>query len=339
MDIIDEAKKSLIRMQTFDVNSLGRESELGGNYNFLELIPSASSLVRLYNQLSVTALDDLPESILSSIKQQADADYNRFEQVLVFDPLTIENQNPAHPRASIIAQIKAAYETAFKSLSPYIAYGASKAVDFQRMENEARAMLQSVKDEAGIITSQLSDHQENAKNVLADVRKVAAEQGVSQQAIYFKDESEYHEGQVNYWKTKTIQASIALGCYAFMTLFIHKLPWLKPEDNIQAVQLVTSKILIFGVIAYLLFLAAKNFLSHKHNVIVNKHRQNALMTYKALTDAASSKESKDIVLNHASSCIFSPQDTGYIKNESSSSQASTTKSIIELIPKTTMKLE
>jgi hypothetical protein len=78
---------------------------------------------------------------------------------------------------------------------------------------------------------------------------------------------------------------------------------------------------------------AKNFLSHKHNSIVNKHRQNALMTYSALADAASSEEAKDIVLNHAASCIFSPQETGYIKNES----AGNNKSIVELLPKTTMK--
>jgi hypothetical protein len=63
------------------------------------------------------------------------------------------------------------------------------------------------------------------------------------------------------------------------------------------------------------------------------------MTYTALTDSAASDESKDIVLNHASSCIFSPQDTGYIKHESSSGSNNGSRSVIELIPKTTMKLD
>ena len=89
----------------------------------------------------------------------------------------------------------------------------------------------------------------------------------------------------------------------------------------------------------MLFLSSKNFLSHKHNAIVNKHRQNALMTYTALTDSAASDESKDIVLNHASSCIFSPQDTGYIKHENSSNNTAGSRSVVELIPKTTMKLD
>ncbi|ENM5855806.1 hypothetical protein NTE09_003847 [Vibrio mimicus] len=332
-------QESLARMQSFEAKSLAREEDLGRNFDFSAIVAPASKLIRLYNQLGLSTLEDFPDAILLQIKQIADADFNRFQQALDFDPTTVENQNPTQPRDHIIQQVISAYDQTFQKLFPFISYGTSKSVDFQRMENEARAMLQNVKDEATVITNELAAHQEQAENVLADVRKVAAEQGVSQQAIYFKDESEAHENASEYWRVKTIQAAIALGVYAFCTLFIHKLAWFKPEDNLQALQLMTSKVLIFGVIAYLLFLAAKNFLSHKHNAIVNKHRQNALMTYKALTDAAVTGETKDIVLNHAASCIFSPQDTGYIKNESSSSQAGVGRSIIELMPKTSMKLD
>ncbi|ENM1934606.1 hypothetical protein AB6T40_003589 [Vibrio cholerae] len=291
-------QESLARMQSFEAKSLAREEDLGRNFDFSAIVAPASKLIRLYNQLGLSTLEDFPDAILLQIKQIADADFNRFQQALDFDPTTVENQNPTQPRDHIIQQVISAYDQTFQKLFPFISYGTSKSVDFQRMENEARAMLQNV-----------------------------------------KDESEAHENASEYWRVKTIQAAIALGVYAFCTLFIHKLAWFKPEDNLQALQLMTSKVLIFGVIAYLLFLAAKNFLSHKHNAIVNKHRQNALMTYKALTDAAVTGETKDIVLNHAASCIFSPQDTGYIKNESSSSQAGVGRSIIELIPKTSMKLD
>ncbi len=205
------------------------------------------------------------------------------------------------------------------------------------MENEARAMLQNVKDEASEITEQLSEHQEQAQGVLADVRRVAAEQGVSQQAIYFKDEAEAHEELAETWRSRTTKLAWGLGGYALLSIFFHKWSWLQPEDTIQSIQLVTSKILIFGVISYMLFLSAKNFLSHKHSAIINKHRQNALMTYTAITDSAATEESKDVVLNHASACIFSPQDTGFIKSQSQ--QSSTTRSVVELLPKTTMKLD
>ena len=339
MSQLEITRESLLRVQNFDARSLARVEELGRNFDFSAIVSPASKLIRLYNQLGLSTLEDFPDSILVLIKNHADADYNRFQQALNFDPTTVENQNPTQPRDQIINQVTSAYDVTFQKLFPFISYGTSKSVDFQRMENEARAMIQNVQDEATKITENLAVQQQQAEDVLADVRKVAAEQGVSQQAIYFKDEAEVHKIEAEYWKNKTIQAAIALGIYAFFTLFIHKLPWLKPEDDLQALQLITSKVLIFCVIAYLLFLAARNFLSHKHNAIVNKHRQNALMTYKALTDAATTKETKDIVLNHAASCIFSPQDTGYIKNENQSSPITSGRTIIELMPKTGMKID
>jgi len=337
MSQLEETQESLSRMQAFEPKSLAREEELGRNYDFAAVVTHAAKLIRLYNQLGLSTLDDFPDAILAQIKQQADADYNRFQQILDFDPTTVENQNPKQPRDSLISQVQGAYAPAFQKLFPFISYGTSKAVDFQRMENEARAMLQNVRDEATGITEQLSEHQEQAQEVLADVRKVAVEQGVSQQAIYFKDEAESHENLAEIWRDRTIKLAWALGAYAFISIFFHKWTWLQPEDTIQSIQLVTSKVLIFGVIAYMLFLSSKNFLSHKHNSIVNKHRQNALMTFQALADAAATEESKDIVLNHASSCIFSPQDTGYVKGENQSSING--RSIVEVLPKTTMKLD
>lgn len=337
MSQLEETQESLSRMQAFDPKSLAREEDLGKNFDFSAVVASAGKLIRLYNQLGLSTLDDFPDQILALIKQQADADFNRFQQILDFDPTTVENQNPKQPRDNLVQQVSKAYDPAFQKLFPFISYGTSKAVDFQRMENEARAMLQNVKDEASEITTQLNEHQEQAQEVLADVRKVAAEQGVSQQAIYFKDEAESHENLAEIWRGRTIQIAWGLGGYALFSIFLHKIPWIQPDDTIQSVQLITSKVLIFFVISYILFLSSKNFLSHKHSAIVNKHRQNALMTYTAITDSAATEEIKDVVLNHAASCIFSPQDTGFIKSESQSSQSA--RSIVEFLPKTTMKLD
>ncbi|MBE8717192.1 hypothetical protein [Cellvibrio polysaccharolyticus] len=337
MSQLEETQESLSRMQAFDPKSLAREEELGRNFDFSAIVAPASKLIRLYNQLGLSTLDDFPEKILSEIKQQADADFNRFQQVLDFDPTTVQNQNPTQPRDQLIQQVTNAYAPAFQKLFPFISYGTSKSVDFQRMENEARAMLQNVKDEALEITEQLTEHQEQAQNVLADVRRVAAEQGVSQQAIYFKDEADVHEELAETWRSRTTKLAWGLGAYAFLSIFFHKWSWLQPEGTIQSIQLVTSKVLIFFVISYMLFLSAKNFLSHKHSAIVNKHRQNALMTYTAITNSAVSEESKDIVLSHAAACIFSPQDTGFIKSDSQ--QSNTTRSVVELIPKAAIKLD
>lgn len=76
-------------------------------------------------------------------------------------------------------------------------------------------------------------------------------------------------------------------------------------------QLISSKVLIFAVLGYLLLMAARNYATHKHNVVVNRHRQNALLTYRSLVEASDGSGTEDIVLAHAASCIFSPQETGF----------------------------
>lgn len=87
--------------------------------------------------------------------------------------------------------------------------------------------------------------------------------------------------------------------------------------------------LIFSVMAYMLFLSAKNFLNHKHNAIVNKHRQNALMTHSALVESSGDDGVRDAVLLQASSCIFSPQPTGYTSG--SDNELSNQKSMVEIL--------
>lgn len=80
MSQLEETQESLSRMQAFDPKSLAREEDLGRNFDFSAIVAPASKLIRLYNQLGLTTLDDFPAPILTQIKQQADADFNRFQQ-------------------------------------------------------------------------------------------------------------------------------------------------------------------------------------------------------------------------------------------------------------------
>ncbi len=201
MSAIEEAKESLERMQQFDCESLVRDEELGQHFNFSQAVEPSKKLVRLYGQISSTVLDDFPELIANQIKQQADADFNRFQQILDFDP---KQQNAAQTRDSIVSQISGAYDAAFQNIYPFISYGVSKSVDFQRLETEARSTIQAINDEANKLTEQLEKNQNQAEKVLQDIRKVAAEQGVSQQAIYFKEESENHETLSEKWSVRTM---------------------------------------------------------------------------------------------------------------------------------------
>ncbi len=322
----EETRKSLERMQSFDANSLSRERDLGSQLNFKPVIEPAKRLVNLYRQVSLNILEDLPENHLTTIRNQANDDYSRFAEILEF---TTEQESPHISRDNLIKKIEEAYHRAFNNMYQLISYSMSKSADFKRLETDAQALLQSVKDKTSDLTTELEGSRNDAQRILDDIRRIAAEQGVTQQAIYFQGTASEHEELAGAWQRKTTYWAVALGLYALLSIFLHKIVYLAPENPYQTVQLALGKTLLFAVLSYMLYLSSRNYMANKHNAIVNQHRQLALMTYTALVDAAKDTDNKEIILTHASSCIFSPQPTGYSKD--SSFAPSNVKSVIELL--------
>ena len=127
-----ECQKSLSRIQEFDPNVLARKDDLGSELNFQEVVPEANRLIGLYKQISQSVLEDLPQNQLDSLKNSANADYNRFEQILKF---TTKQDNANAVRTGIVQQFAGAYQGTFSNLHPLISYSTSKSADFKRLGN------------------------------------------------------------------------------------------------------------------------------------------------------------------------------------------------------------
>jgi len=324
-----EAQESLERIQKFEAKTLSRVDDLGKAFEFTPTIEPAKKLINLFEQVPLRILDELPKSNVEKIKRQADALYNLFKSILDFDA---SQNDAANLREGILTQVDTYYDKLFDALFHYISYAVSRTVDFKSLEREGRAAVQSVEDKTNDIIEKTNTYKKQVQETLEQVRQAAAEQGVSQQAHHFKTEAEEHKTEAEEWRKKTRNWAIALGLYGIIAIFVHKLPLIAPTNGYESAQLIASKIVIFFVLTYILSLSAKNFLSHKHNAVINKHRQNSLMTFTALVEASGREDTRDIILNHAASSIFSPQGTGYIKGAANSSDLSS-KTIIETLPK------
>ncbi len=331
--IYGTCREALERVQTFDPKTLGREADLGRQMNFAEAVKPAEAVIAVYERIPMSALADFTDSQLNVIKAQANADFNVFQQILDFDATS---NDAAGTRTNILNNIKERRDKLFDQLWQFVAYGVARITDTSRLETQARATIQGIQDQAEKLMSQIANAKTDADNALSAIRSVASEQGVSQQAHYFRDEAQSQETLANSWLQYTYRFAAALGCFAVLSLFLHKFEWIKPDNTAEMFQLVTSKVLIFTVLGYMLILAAKNYTTHKHNAVVNRHRQNALLTYRALVTAAEDTGTQDIVLAHAASCIFSPQDTGFSHGKSESSTGS--KSVLELFTKSVSKV-
>lgn len=330
---LNETRDSLNRVQQFDANTLERGGELGLALSFAEAVKPAQAVIDVYKRIPMTALADFTDEQLAAIKNQANADYQTFDTMLKFDPA--KEGNPAQKRQELITHLQARRDAVFHQLWQYIAYGVARLTDTSLLETQARATIQSIKDEAKVFTEKLATDQGDAEKALKAIREVAVEQGVSQQAAYFKGEAEDQEAKAVLWLTRTYQFAAGLGAFAIVGLFLHRWEWLAPKSSIEVFQFVTSKVLIFALLGFLLIMAARNYATHKHNAVVNRHRQNALLTYRALVAAAGEQGTEDIVLAHAAACIFAPQATGYSGGQSEGSGGS--KSVLELMTKAATK--
>lgn len=330
--LLQSTRETLDRVQQFDVATLSRKDDLGKQMNFSEAVAPAQSIVDIFKRILLTALDDFSDTQLNVISKQAQADFNVFKQILDFNATA---GDAANTRTSIINNLKARRDQLFEQLWQFVAYGVARITDTSLLETQARATIQSIKDQSEKLTAQLQASKSEADQALAEIRAVAAEQGVSQQASYFKVEAENQETLATTWLRTTYLFASAVGAFAVLSLFMHKIDWIRPDGPSEMFQLISSKLLIFAVLGYLLLMAARNYATHKHNGVVNRHRQNALLTYRKLVGASGDTGTEDIVLAHAAACIFSPQETGFSHGKGDSMSGS--KSVLELLTKSATK--
>lgn len=308
-----EAGDAIRRLQEFDASSLVRESELGSKFALRECVAPAQRVVDLFKQISPAQVGFFAQDQQNMLRDLANGYFNLLDQCLQFE-IEGAQPTPTDAKNALVQQLEAQFQPIFSQLHPLISYATTRAQDFAQLERDARAATQATKDNSEAVLKEINQYKTSIETILGEVRAMAAEQGVSKQAIYYKGEADKHAEEAGTWLKYTICTAIGLGVYAIGSLFLHEIPGLQTTDAYRTAQIAVSKVLIFGVIAYMLLLCARNFLSHKHNEVVNRHRQNALATFTALAEATSDAASSDIVLSHAASCIFSPQDSGYIKS-------------------------
>lgn len=324
----EDTKSLLKRLHEYDISTLPRREDLGNELNFEEAVEPAKKVLALYRNIPTDQIDQIPEASLATLENQARQTVDLLEKIATFSASV---SNAPSIRTNLIQQMSARYDESFNNLYQLIAYLATRQIDLGALETEAREKITAIEVLAKSVESELLQTTQEAKDALNEARRVAAEQGVSQQAHYFKEESDAHTEGAESWLKYTVVTAIALAVYAGATAFIHKIDFLAPQNTYETVQLAISKVLVFGVIAYMLVLCARTYTAHRHNSVVNKHRQNALLTYSALAEASTPDGARDIVLSHAAACIFAPQDTGFSKSDSENTKA--TANFIDAVPK------
>lgn len=168
--------------------------------------------------------------------------------------------------------------------------------------------------------------------LLLDAKTAAGKLGVSEHAKVFTEQAEEHLKASKWW----LGATVAIGV---LTLIVaaFSLDWfMKDFEQLKvpgyAVQFAITKLVIFSILYFALVWASRNYRSNRHNYVVNKHRQNALSTFKTFVDAVKDDpKTENAILNKTTECIFSHEITGYLPKEPDNGPGM--QQIFEILPK------
>lgn len=329
---LEVAQETLLRIQSYNLQSLVRKDELGP-FSFEDAVAPAFRVQALFSRIPVEILKDLTNGARDNIKNEANAILNLFQQIEGFDTA---QASPMDTRRTIIENIRNRYEASLSALHPWISYATSRTTDFVALTAEARTAVQTIEKQGEQIEQRMGEREKRIAELEEQLRQSLAKQGVGKQAQYFEGEAKIHATEADKWGRRTWRWAFALAILAFASFFTHRIPWIAPKDTPEAIQFVASKLLLFGILTFMLVRSSRNYLAHKHNEVVNRHKQNALLTFNALVEAGATPETRNTVLNHAASSIYATPDSGYVRASGDGGPSNTT--LVELLPRATARL-
>lgn len=164
------------------------------------------------------------------------------------------------------------------------------------------------------ITGQSERREKNAVAALEQAKTLLAEKVAQKQAEHFRDIALTFEDRASKWRTAVFVLASIMAVLLIIAILV-PLPapasWTAPAE----VQIVVSRVLLVSLLTYFLVFCSHQYAAATHNAVMNRHRENALNTYRAIVEASGAPGTKDAILSQAAKAIFTPQPSGYLRKE------------------------
>ena len=324
----DQIKTKLQQFLTITVDQLTREPELGNQLSFKSAESLFIKIIELFKKVNTVELTDVPHNTLNAFNRQLDQAVSIFNQIKTFNPAT---GNPVNQRNTLLNQLENQFDSYHSAALPILIAGLLNTNDLSIERTKLNEGLKELEKEKEKVKIESEKYLNEIKDVLSKARQAAVEVGVAQHNMIFKEEADEHKKLSENWLKRTVVVLIAITLLGIGLLFI------KPSDEGThfLIHFTVTKIVILTVMFYALAICTRNYKAHKHNSILNKHRQNALNTFETFSKAAGTDlQTKNAVLLEATHTIFSNQQTGYINTDGESDSPN---KIIEIIKSSTSK--
>ncbi len=266
-------------------------------------------------------LINLPKERVQSIGNHLQQLYEKLQAIADFE---ISGENPTETYTDLLQDISLFCSSVKGSLSQTIAYLKSKQVEefeshinttvtnaVENLNTEINR-TREINDKA---TAELAETQSEVSRLKLELENQLRKKSISDHEKIFADQADKHQTGAWIWLGVTVILTLGFG-YIFWELLKHLEPTGSQLPHI--LQNLFTKGFFLSLIFLLLNRSIKNYTAEKHLETINRHRQNALATFKAFAEAAGeNQETRDAVLLASTEAIFDANQSGYLSVKTS----------------------
>ena len=320
-------------LDEIDLEELKRSNLSGSGLSFESVHPDLLVVYEMFREILTSSREDLVNSAhaeVQNVRHYLPQFYEIAQKIRDFD---INVENPSETHANLLQEISGFCGSVKGPLSQTISYLKSKQVEqFESQinatvadaEKSFSAEVNRAKEINEAAEAKEADRQKEFNRLKLELENQLAKKSISSYEKIFADQGDEHQKGARLWLITTGALTLVFGLI-FWLLIKDLVPAdLVPKESQvpMILQNLFTKGFFLSLIYLLLHRSIKNYTAEKHLEIVNRHRQNALATFEAFTEAAGeNRETRDAVLLAATDAIFDANQSGYLAVKTSRSDS------------------
>lgn len=312
----EEIQVTLREIAEVDIDrELVRISDLGTTLAFTAHRDLFEDMQRFSESLAELSFASLPERTQEETRNSLNQLRRALDAVKKFSSA----QHGESDRDSRANQLRQSFDAFKHTVIPYAGYLSWASIDLEQYRRDLDALTAEARNSVDQSLSELGERKSEADQMLAAIRSAAAETGVSQEAVTFREAAQRYEAVAGRWLLAALAAVVVTVVAAFALVLVWDVDGQISEAAV--LQIVLAKAAVLAVLTYGTVTAVRLYRSNAHLAAVNRHREDALRTFRTFVEGTESGEIKDKVLLAAAHAAFGQTATGLIGERGDSGNA------------------
>ena len=301
----------------------------------------------LLNTASMSADQDTIDYCTNVIEKNKIADLQNILDKFKAMPLRIIKSDTIYSISDKIAQFEKYFpQGKCPGKSWWNSFNASFIRDFVDLENELEILTIISKitfssyeyegfnksvDDLELAKKNHKKMESECNRIIEILKTVSDEDTAKKYCEHFANLADDYQKNANKFLNYTVVFIIIIAIFAVGLLFFGVIPSTDNKITSEVLQALAYRLILFSVLFFALSFFAKNYLNERHNIVINKHREKAVKTFRVFTETQQSADVREKITLLAAYCIFGHQTTGFLKNNKDDDNNINIWSIIESV--------